>query len=811
MPMDRFLIAPFKSGLQNDLKPWLLPEDAFEQLNNAYVFRGRVRKRFGSLLTGTGGTALTAPFFSRLGVNLGPTVAGALAGKVPGHFFVRGMAFVIDTIVYTVVTAGVAQPMLKTGATTTATFSTTDGAFNFVGAPAGDVYFYSSEPVMGISNYESGAVNDHPAFAFDTQFAYYYLTSRWVRNGSPIWHGADDDFFWAANWEDITANAAAMFVSNFFVTNYNSTATLNDDPIWAYRGGTTWVPFSYSPLIALNAGNQQPYTVTRATASTGAIVLNYVQTARIILPFKDRLVLLNTVENNANGATAYDVANPTTTGITPDGGGNYVTSTNTNYVNRCRFSHNGSPFARNAWLEPNQVFKPDLVSALVKADGGGFIDAPTEEEIISAEFIKDRLIVYFERSTWELAYTGNQVLPFVWQKINTELGSEATFSSVPFDKVILTIGNTGVHACNGANVERIDDKIPDEVFDIRNKVEGVQRVAGIRDYFTEMVYWTFPASTDVANFPNRVLVYNYQNGAWAFNNDCITAFGYFEQQSDRTWAEMKNPWLSENTEWVSGVQQSKFRRIIAGNQQGFIFMVATDSDQGSGQNARVMQITNMSNVGTAITVFSLDHTLVQNEYVAIESAQGITPSDPLIPINDAIFQVLQVTDKDNVVLGLFGDDPKVVNFTGVYTGAGTLRRVSNIQILSKQWNPYVDQGRNVYIAKIDFGVTKTEDGEITVDYFPSSTELSMIDAGQATNAILGNNILETHPYPVAIAPLEEQQTRLWHPVYFQSDGECVQINITMSDAQMRVPAIAYSDFEIDGMILHTQPTASRLQ
>ena len=43
----------------------------------------------------------------------------------------------------------------------------------------------------------------------------------------------------------------------------------------------------------------------------------------------------------------------------------------------------------------------------------------TDEQIISCEFIKDRLIVFFERSTWELAYTGNEVLPFIWQKINT--------------------------------------------------------------------------------------------------------------------------------------------------------------------------------------------------------------------------------------------------------------------------------------------------------------------------------------------------------------------------------------------------------
>ena len=97
-------------------------------------------------------------------------------------------------------------------------------------------------------------------------------------------------------------------------------------------------------------------------------------------------------------------------------------------------------------------------------------------------------------------YTGNQVLPFIWQKINTELGAESTFSVVPFDKVILGVGNVGIHACNGANVERIDDKIPDEVFRIHNENEGVQRVYGIRDYDVEMVYWTFPSQEENSTF-----------------------------------------------------------------------------------------------------------------------------------------------------------------------------------------------------------------------------------------------------------------------------------------------------------------------
>ena len=50
MAFDRFLVGfnDTNSGLQTDLRPWLIADNAFEVLNNAYVFRGRVRKRFGS-------------------------------------------------------------------------------------------------------------------------------------------------------------------------------------------------------------------------------------------------------------------------------------------------------------------------------------------------------------------------------------------------------------------------------------------------------------------------------------------------------------------------------------------------------------------------------------------------------------------------------------------------------------------------------------------------------------------------------------------------------------------------------------------
>ena len=745
MAYDRFLIAPINTGLETDIRPWLIPDDAFETMENAYVFRGRIRKRFGSRLMGSG-AGVQAQLFSRLSINIGTTDgAGAFSATVPGAVFKVGQLFSIGTEIFTVSVAGAPAIMLTTGASTTHTYNTNTGAVVIAGAAINTiVYFYPAEPVMGLTNYQIGAINNQPSYGFDTQFAYTFdaTLGRWVRSqsgGNPVFHGDSTKFFWAANWRGVTPSAKAMFVTNFNATVGAPAA--GDDPMW-YLVGATWTNFSLLTIF-LTAGD-------------------YVQTARIIIPFKNRLLLLNTIEQDA------------------------AHTTNTSYVNRCRYSHNGSPFSNNAWLEPRNT------NAGATGDGAGFIDAPTEEAIIGAEFIKDRLIVFFERSTWELAYTGNQVLPFVWQKINTELGSEATFSTVPFDKVILAIGNTGVHACNGSNVERIDNKIPDQVFEIFDKASGVARVAGIRDYFTEMVYWTFPQDNQTAAqpFPTGVLVYNYKNNSWALNDDTITCFGYFEQQLAQIWQNSFMTWEEATFQWRGGNTQAQFRQIIAGNQEGFVYLIDTDSSR----NAPSRQISRMQQAGTNVTLTIIDHMFSVGDYIAIENAQGVTGLS-------TIYSIISIATTTVTI----GD----AAFIGTYTGGGTAALVSPIVIKSKQWNPYVNQNRNFYLSKIDFCVGRTSSGQVTIDYYPSGSNLSLYGSGIATDTIVGNNILETSPY--ASVPLEEFQARLWHPVYLQGDAEFIQIEIFMSDTQLRTRTIAWSDFQLEAMALYTMPTSSRMQ
>lgn len=829
MAYDRFLIAPINEGIRTDLKPWIIPDDAFAEMYNAYVFRGRVRKRFGSVFTGSGWpSADVASMYSRVGMDLsllrialtggagvGETDgAGAAAGTVPGLVFRVGQRFSIGAEIFEVVALGTPGVMTTTGGATTRTFDTTTGAYVFAGAaattqiyfypfgnlgsgvtdaitgnvtgfvpgsvfklgqqftiedefytviddtpgpqtmlrtdggvgactfdvttgeyaidgapPGFSVYFYPSEPVMGISQFEEGSINDQPSIAWDTQFAYYYTGSWWELSPSALWHGSDSDFFWATTWTGATTSDPVMFATNFNATI--GTPGANDDPLWAYDG-TDWYVF-------------RPYFLPAGgAAQTGP----FVQSARLIISFHGRLLLLNTVEQNSGGTV------------------------NTHYPSRCRFCHYGSPFTDNAWYETNQA---DSTPAY--ADGGGWLDATTTEAIISAEFQKDRLIVYFEQSTWELAYTGNEVVPFAWYRINSELGADATFSKVSFDRDVLVVGNTGVHACNGSNVARIDQKIPDTVFDMRSANDGRKRVAGIRDFFAEMVYWTYPSpttNTDCNTYPDLVLTYNYANQTWAFNEDSITAFGYFEQYGNTT---------------------PDYRRVIAGNQEGFIFLITTLENK----NASVLQITDMEVVaGEVVSLVVGDHNLDYPAFIKVEYAQGITE------LNGKILQVdSDGTDRIDLI------DP--VPTAGVYTGGGVISRVSNPRFSTKQWNPYSDKGYNCQLAKIDFLVDKTSNGVISVDYFPSSStiELGAASVTNLSNYGTGDTSLETYPY--ALYPVESSQERLWHTLYLQGEGECIQLGFYLNNEQISDVLIAESPFVLHALILYTRPTSSRLQ
>ena len=778
MPKDRFLIAPFdeNSGLQTDVKPWLIPEQAFAELSNVYVFRGRVRKRFGSrwLADDKLGT--------RLRINLG---IGVVAGNVrtinadAGMPTAVGQAFSIGNVFFTVVNPapGPQQMLRSDGLAAAATYDLTTSAFNIVGAPAGvPTFFYPAFPVMGLLNFEQAAINNEFIIGFDTRYAYQYITAPtvgWDRlnlettPGAAVWTGSNSQFFWGDTWTGANASDKVFFVTNDNQNEPNFLRTFN----------------ASAPLTWNNFRPQVSNLVVGPPLVLGITL----DSARLVVVFKNRLIFLNTWENE-----------------TPDG----ANFTLRNYPNRARYSQIGSPLDINA-------FRQDIPGR------GNAIDCPTTEEIITCEFIKDRLIVYFERSTWELVYIGNQAYPFAWQQINTELGAESTFSIVPFDKVALGVGNVGIHACNGGNVERIDNKIPDTVFEIHNADAGVDRVYGIRDYFVEMVYWTLPDEDSNASFPfpSRVLVYNYKTGTWAFNDDSITVFGYFNQPPPVgvTWDSTTVGWDDDDS-WDAGSLQVQFRQVLGGNQEGYTFII----DPFETTNAAVIQITNIVvGVGNVVTITAINHNLRDGDFIYI---QDVTGTGNLNLLNNKIFKVMVDLTLPNTFTFVYQDQAGNI-LAGNYNGAGVFARVSQISILTKEYNFYAKQGRNNYVSKIDFMVDTTAllaQCSLDVNFFVSTSTAPLLQdslpvTGNGANMGLGT--LDTFPYPTI--PFEANTARVVHPVYIQADGEFVQLQITMNDQQMMtvIPegdgvsftGPTFVDFQMHFMCIYAQPTSFRFQ
>ena len=735
MAFDKFLIAPLKSGLQTNFKPWLILDESFQNMRNLYTWRGSIKKRFGSNVMNSSKAAPFDQLFTRLRANIGTTDGAGAFNVIVPNFTTVGQIFSVDDNIFTIVDADPGpQAMLSTGPGA-GTFDTTTRTVDIIGAAAlTDVFWYPSWPVMHFATYLVSSSGTTQLFAFDTQFAYTFsYAAGWNRvvGGADLWTGDVNDaadFYWTTNYRGIGSQNYLLFITNNIVFDG-----------FRYWDGATFVQLGTAGTTPINAAG------------------DFIETAKIVVPFKGRLLLLNVSEN--------------------------IGGLSTRFSNRIRFSQIGSPVDVDSWRQ-------DIIGK------GNFITATTKESIISIEFIKDRLIIFFDSSTWELVDTGNSIFPFQLLQLNSELGVESSNSVIPFDKVALGFGQTGIHACNGVNVERIDQSIPSTIFDVRSDNFSLLRVAGVRDYYSELVYWSY-TSVDASQkfsetFPNRVLVYDYINGTWAYNDDSITAFGLFSLEESFTWQDFNNEWKENQDFWDNPDLKSKFKNIVGGNQRGFTFLI----DPQISSNSISLDITGIAVANNIVQFEVNDHNLAIGSYIYINSIQADAPNmaDDGV-LNKVIFKVDDVQSEF-----LFTIDVGALVITGVYTGGGVISRVSVIDLISKQYNFYNKAASQIALSRIDFLVDRQEDGQVSLTVYNSSSDIDMFEDSQNTGSNIGTGILETSPY--ALKPMEATQERFWHSFYLNSYGENFSYRISMFDDQIRDPNIVFSDFQLNAVIFN---------
>jgi len=589
-----------------------------------------------------------------------------------------------------------------------------------------------------------------------------------------------------------------------------SNADATKDGIRWYDGDPTTGSYPQTPTPGKGWVNFAPPLNNFPTNPTFSIsdlppAQYYLAGAKMIIAFKDRLLFLGPVvqTSSANSQT-------------------YLPDT-------IIYSQNGTPYYTASFAytsatvnfvpSPTIVYHPLLVPPIQPAQPtflqgsqptafwedqpgfGGFVQAGTQSAITTVSPNEDVLIVGFKNRQTRLVYTSNDIVPFNFYTINSELGSESTFSSIILDRGVISVGGRGIIITSQTASQRIDLPIPDQVFQIQLTGNGSSRVTAQRDYINEWIYFTYNSNESAGDFPDQTLLYNYRDDTWAIFNETYTTYGTFQPQTGYTWATigLKYPsWSAWTDPWDAGETTLLQPQTIGGNAQGFIMFMADGTGEGNSEYIKSIS-------GSTIT--SPGHGLNDNDYILISGALGTIGTQ----INGNIFSV-NVIDNDT-----FTVNPTLTS--GTYLGLGVFKRMYIPFIQTRQFPVSWQSARKTRIGVQQYLLTTTANGQITLLIFLSQNASEAYNSpNESNNSLIYSSVLYTCPEStnLGLTPANinlqmitaQQQSQIWHRMNTSLLGDTVQIGFTMSDEQMRDPDLKnqFSEIELHGFLLDVSPS-----
>ena len=737
------------------------------------------------------------------------------------------------------------------------------------GTVTGTFDYFPQLPVIGLRNFVSTTSSSiYPLLlAFDTTYSYqinqstspqfFYSTSYYKDSENPVtWSAPDSSQFWTTNYQDalwatnnspgmqfelidtidvgspttittatphglvtgdyvwfneITgADAGLLNGQAFSITVTSPTAftvavdttgkTINNDGIFqtltatsptSTGDGLRWYDGDPTGGTGLPIGNGKGW-VNFAPPLTAAVVsinntpeaLYYLVGALAIVLFKDRLLFFNPWIQTSTGAPI-------------------------NLQDTVIWSWNG-PAYYNALVPAGQTF--DVTAYYVDQTGkGGYISAGISQPIITVADNEDVLLVGFGGNVGRqtrFAYTGNDLYPFIFLSINSELSSSATFSAITLDRGAITIGVYGVILTTQQSSERIDLQIPDSVFQIQALNNGMQRVNGIRDFFKEWIYFSYPVNNSQWKYPTQTFLYNYRDDTWAVFYENFTTHGTYRQQTKNTWGSIGRKfksWAQWREPWNSGSTSAQFPSIVGGNPQGYVLI----KGQGTGESVSG-SISAIADSSGFTQFSSINHCVKIGDYLQI---QNIIGSGNITNYNGQIGKVISTSDANTFVFDL-------PYLTGTYEGLGQYSRLSQPLLQTKQFPFYWDQGRQVRLSAQKYLMDYTANAQVTVNIYLSQdpddvwnmdSVVPATEPEPLNNALVYSQIMYTCPESTNIGltppntnlqiPTAEGQFQIWHRFNTSLIGDTFQVGITLSDAQMRNLTYATSEITLHGMHL----------
>lgn len=547
---------------------------------------------------------------------------------------------------------------------------------------------------------------------------------------------------------------------------YDGDPTTDGDP--TLSTGKGWVNF------------MPPLSIQDFSISDLPPAIYYLVGAKMIIPFKDRLLFLGpVVQTSAAGSQVYlpDTIVYSRNG-TPYYTCSYTNSPTAGVDNPISATNEYTPLlvpnnqtaVPNSWFEDTTGF-------------GGYISAGISQPIITAAPNEDVLIIGFSNIQARLIYSGNDIVPFTFYQINSELGSASTFSAVIMDQGIISRGNRGFIITSQQEAQRIDLDIPDEVFQINITNNGNERFTAIRDYINEWIYFTYPSNDETVFYPDQTLLYNYRSNSWALFKESYTTYGQFTPNTGSyTWAtigSVYSTWSEWNDPWNSGTTTALQTRVIAGNQQGFI--VFRDVGTGEANSLSITTVTITRYIDTItksnpceITV-SFGNDFVVGQQIYISGILGMTQLNGVTAIITAVTPLDPVT----TTLTINVDSSSYTT----YISGGTVEPLENIYspnhglnegdfIIINNCISSIDNLLNGVIYQVS---TVTENGFTTYPLISNDPFLVIDYVGSGTITRLYIPFIQTRQFPVSWEM--GRKTRIGTQQYLLSKTDKSQITL----------------------------------
>ena len=549
----------------------------------------------------------------------------------------------------------------------------------------------------------------------------------------------------------------------------------------------------------------------------------YLVGAKIILAFKDRLLFIGAVIQSSTGNPIY----LQDTVIYSQNGTPYYTASFDSSTT------GGLPVATTIYqpiLVPvNQTAQP--TSFWGDQTGlGGWISAGFQSPINTASPNEDVIIMGFGNRQARFVFSGNDLIPFLFFVINSELGSGSTQSIINLDRGVLSVGTRGILMTSQIESTRIDLDIPNQIFEINLLNQGAERITAGRDFTNEWVYFTYNTNDGAQNdiqvvYPNQTLQYNYREKTWAIFNETYTTYGRFRQSNGDTWATIGftyPTWSAWDEPWDASQTTADQPIVIGGNTQGFVVRRGFGTSE-----CPSLYIEEIDFYSSIIT--SHNHCLNSGDYITISGVLGTIGS----VLNGKVFSVQNVTN-DTFTL-----DPLIPSSSYNYFGSGAITRMYIPFIASKAFPVSWGMSRKTRIGTQMYLLTTTPNSQVTLYIYLSQNYATLPgdnaynygpvlpSTGSSNDSLVYTALLYTCPEstnlgltpantnlqmiatPGGVPPGTTAQRQIWHRINTSLIGDTVQIGITLSDLQMRDPNMVFqfAEVELHAMILDVAPSS----